>query len=327
MKQLIQDLKAQTFKPVYLLYGDEEYLKKQYRDKLREVLKPDNDTMNISVFTGKDTNCNEVIDLAETMPFMSEHRLIILEDTGFFKAGGEKLSEYLTQLSPTVYFIFVESQIDKRSKLFKTVKSQGRTCEFARQDEQTLIRWILTLVKKEGKEMSTETVSFFLEKTGDDMLNIKSELEKLFCFTLKKNEITRDDISQVCIQHLNNRIFEMVSAIAEKKQKQALEMYRELLSLKESPMGILALITRQFNYMLQIHELMKKNLSQKVIGDKIGMSPYIVQKYAKQLHSYTTESIRRALDACVRADEDVKTGKIADVLSLELLIIECSNHS
>ena len=85
MKSLIEDLKSGQFNKVYLLYGEEAYLKKQYRDKLRNAMISPDDTMNYAYYEGKGVNPKEVIDLAETLPFFAERRLIILENTGFLK--------------------------------------------------------------------------------------------------------------------------------------------------------------------------------------------------------------------------------------------------
>ena len=85
MKSLQEDIKNQDFKKVYLLCGEEDYLKKQYKEKLKNALVPDGDTMIFSIFEGKKTETGAVIDLGETMPFFAERRVIFLEDTGFFK--------------------------------------------------------------------------------------------------------------------------------------------------------------------------------------------------------------------------------------------------
>ena len=116
----------------------------------------------------------------------------------------------------------------------------------------------------------------------------------------------------------------MVAAIAEKRQKEALDMYHDLLTLKEPPMGILALIARQFNLMLQVKELQQKNVHSRQIADKVGLAPFIVQKYEKQASRFKIRELKEALGACVAADEAVKTGRMNDVLSVELLIIERS---
>ena len=123
MKQINEDIKQGNFKQIYLLYGEERYLKRQYKERLRKALCGDDDTMNTHFYEGKDISIGEIIDLAETLPFLAERRVIFLTDSGLFKSGGEKMAEYLASPNETTYFVFTESEIDKRSKLFKTVSS------------------------------------------------------------------------------------------------------------------------------------------------------------------------------------------------------------
>ena len=152
MKTLQEDLKTGNFKHIYLLYGEEAYLVRQYRDRLRDSLCVEGDTMNTSVFSGKDIRPASLIDLSETMPFFAERRVIFVENSGFFKKSPEDLAAYLGELPETTYFIFVEEEVDKRSKLYKAVKAKGHIVELPFQDESTLKRWILGNVRREAMD-------------------------------------------------------------------------------------------------------------------------------------------------------------------------------
>lgn len=324
MQRLNEDIKTGQFKKQYLLYGEEAYLRKQYRDRLKTAIIGD-DTMNYNYFEGKDISLGEVIDLAETMPFFAERRLIVLENSGLFKSGGEQLAEYLSAQAEGAFFLFVETEVDKRSKLYKAVQSRGTAVEFGVQDENTLKRWILGMMKKEGKNISQSSLEYLLEKTGTDMENIRKETEKLFCYCLDKDAITVEDIEEICTKRISSHIFDMVGAIADKKQKKALELYYELLALKEPPMRILFLVARQFNMLMQVKALQKKGFSNKAIGEKVGLPGFIAGKYVTQSLRFSQEDLREAVEACVGAEEDIKTGKMNDTMSLELLIVKYSN--
>lgn len=326
MQQLLNDLKSGDLKQVYLLYGEEAYLRLQYRDKLKKALVPPDDTMNYHYFEGKNINPLELIDLAETMPFFADRRVIFVENSGFFKKSADQLADYLKEPAPTAAFVFVETEVDKRSRMFKAVKDTGRAVEFGAQNEATLKKWILVMLKKEGKRISEPTLNYFLQKTGTDMENIRRELEKVFCYTLERDVITESDIDAVCIRQVNNQIFDMVEAIALRRQKQALKLYYDLLSLKEPPMRILFLIGRQFNLLMQVKELKKKGYDDKRIGEKTGLHGFIVKKYVSQASRFSMKELKEALTACVEADEAVKTGKMNDVMSVELLIIRYSRE-
>ena len=324
MQRLNQDIKTGQLNHIYLLYGEEAYLRKQYRDRLRDAIIGD-DTMNYHYYEGKDISVGEVIDQAETMPFFAEKRLIVLENSNLFKSGGEQLAEYLQAPAETTYLLFVETEIDKRSKLYKAVQSKGCVVEFAVQDESTLKRWVLGMMKKENKKISEHALEYLLEKTGTDMENIRKETEKLFCYCLDKELITEADIEEICTKRITNHIFDMVSAIADKKQKRALELYYELLALKEPPMKILFLIARQYNLLLQVKELSKKGFQNKTIGEKVGLPGFIAGKYVTQASRFQMQDIREALEACVAAEEAIKTGRMNDTMSVELLIIKYSS--
>jgi DNA polymerase III, delta subunit len=321
MKQINEDIKQQNFKQIYLLYGEERYLRRQYRERLRKALCSEDDTMNTHFYEGRDISVGAVIDLAETLPFLAERRVIFISNSGLFKSGGEKMAEYLADPNETTYFVFTESEIDKRSKLFKTVNSKGYAAEFAVQDEKTLKRWAAGVLGKEGKKITENTVQLLLSKTGTNMENIQMELEKLICYCLDREVITDEDVEAVCTTRISNHIFDMINAIADKQQKKALDLYYDLLALKEPPMRILFLIARQCNLLLQAKELKLKGHDQRSIASKIGVPPFAAGKYLAQASRFKTEKLRNAVAKCVEAEEAVKSGRMNDILSVEILIM------
>ena len=324
MKSILEDIKTQNFKQAYLLYGEEAYLKHQYKNKLKNALLPEDDTMNFSRFEGKGTEIPKVIDLAETMPFFADRRVILLENTGFFKNKADALADYMGSLPDYLVLIFVEEEVDKRNRMYKAVQKQGRAVEFARQDEKTLMTWVLGMMKKEGKKITRQDMEDFLEKTGTDMGNISQELEKLLSYTMGRDVITRADIEAVCTTQITNRIFEMIRAVTEKKQRKALDLYQDLLALKEPPMRILFLIARQFQNLLLIKSMSAKGYPAVSIAKTAGMPSFAVQKNLRQAGAFKINQLKEAIEDCGQAEEDVKTGRMADQLAVELLIVKYS---
>ena len=97
MQTLNQDIKSGEFKQIYLLYGEEAFLKSSYKNRLKEAIIGD-DTMNFARFEGKGLDVDELIRLADTMPFFAERRLILIEDSGFFKTASDALVQYLPSM-------------------------------------------------------------------------------------------------------------------------------------------------------------------------------------------------------------------------------------
>lgn len=324
MKSLNEDLKNGQFKPVYLLFGEEVYLKKQYRDKLTEALSADGDTMNYSYYEGKSIPVGEVIDLAETMPFFADNRLIVIEDSGFFKNAANDLADYMKELSGDTYFVFVENEVDKRNRLYKAVKDKGRVIELARQNEATLARWIAGTIRQEQKQITEADIHYFLTKVGTDMENIRQELEKLFCYTLERSRIERADIDAICTSHITNQIFAMVDAVAERKQKKALDYYYDLLALKEPPMRILYLLSRQFKILLDVKDLSHRGYANKDIASRAGVPPFAIGKYQQQARAFSGRDLKAILEMSADSEERVKTGRLNDVLAVEIFIMKYS---
>lgn len=322
MQSIDGDIKNNNLKKIYLLYGEEVYLKKQYRDKLRLALVEKDDTMNYSYYEGKQTDTLEVVDVANTLPFFADRRLIVMENTGFFKEGNETLVKYFKEPAEDTYFLFVEQDVDKRNRLYKTVKEKGKIVEFKQQDEGLLRRWILGRLKKENKQISENGLQLFLTKVGQDMTTISTELEKLICYTMDRDSILPEDIEAVCITRVQNKIFDMVDAIGNKNQKRAMELYYDLLTLREAPMKILALLSRQFLILLQIKEI--ASMDRNSIAQKVGIPPFAVQKNIAQAKGFPVSQLKEALSDCARYEEAFKTGRLNERLCVELLIVKYS---
>ena len=324
MQTINEDIKNGTFRRVYLLYGDEDYLKLQYKNKLLRALVTEGDTMNFSRFEGKEAQVPALIDLAETMPFFAEHRVILVEDSGFFKNAAPQLAEYLPDMPETTCMIFIEKEVDKRSKTYKSLKDIGRMVEFKTPDEKMLTRWVLTVLQKNGKKLTQPTMQLFLEKAGNSMGNIDRELEKLICYVGDREIIQMDDVEEICTGQTENRIFDMIHMMAEKRQKEALELYYDLLALKEPPMRILFLLVRQFNILLQVKTMVAAGMEQNQIADRAGLRSFTIRRYRSEAGHFSVQKLKAALRDCARAEEDVKTGRLDDRLSVELILVKYS---
>lgn len=323
MKNIKEHIRLSQFKPVYLLYGTENYLKRLYKDKLKTAILPGEDDMNYSYFEGKGVDTVKVKEAAETLPFFNDKRLIIIENSGLFKNQND-LADYIKQIPETTHIIFVEAEIDKRNRLYKAVKDNGTISEMNAMDEANLKLWIASLLKQDQKKITEETILYLLSKTGTDMDNISNEIEKLVCYSGEREIITIQDIEEVCTAQISGKIFQMVEAIGNKKQKQALELYYDLLALKEKPMSIMYLISRQFNILLQVKSLLALGFQNNRIAEKTGLMPFTITKYVSQCRNYTEKTLKEALTSCIDTEEQVKTGRMQDTIAVELIIVKFS---
>ena len=214
--------------------------------------------------------------------------------------------------------------MDKRNRLYKAVKDKGRIVEMARQDEKTLLYWIAGNVKKEGRQIKETTARYLISRAGTDMENLEKEMEKLFSYTLGKEEITVQDVEEICTTQITNQIFDMVEAVAAKQQKKALDYYYDLLALKEPPMRILYLLARQFKLLMEVKDLAEKRYDKSQIAKTVGLHPFVAGKYMQQSRTFSKQELRRILEDALDTEELVKTGRLNDVMSVELFIVKYS---
>ncbi len=326
VKELINDIKTGQFKRVYLLYGDESYLKLQYRKRLVDALISEEDQMNHTVYEGDHIEEGALIDQAETMPFFADRRVIEVNRSGFFKSGCEKLPEYIKSLPDYLVLVFTENEVDKRSRLFKAVKDNGRVVEFGEQKESALEAWILKMLSTANLKIRKQEMDYLLERTGSDMNHIRLEMDKLihYCQEKEIEVISGEIIREVITERTENRIFDMVSAVTSKRRQAALDLYTDLLALKEPPMRILYLIGRQFHQLLVIKELSMDGVPASQIASKAGMPPFAVRKQMDLIRQYQIETLKTCIRRCVEAEEAVKSGRMNDRLAVELILIELS---
>lgn len=324
MKNIIKDIEKNELKRVYLIFGEEKYLIRTIKNRMIKGLVNDGDTMNFTKFAGKDSSVKEIIQTCDTLPFFAEYRVVLLQDTGFFKTSNDEMAEYMKDIPESTVMIFIESEVDKRNKVYKQVKNIGYICECSRMNRSELSRWILVRLNKENKKITKENMNYLLEKLGDDMENIVSELDKLISYTMGRDVIDTDDIDAVCISEITGKIFEMVDAIGSKNQKKALDLYYDLIAVREAPMKILYMLTRQFNIMLQVKEMAQKGKSAGEMAKNMGMQSFIINKTLSQCKNFKLSAIRNAVNYCLKMEEAVKMGNMNDKMAVELVIVKYS---
>ena len=327
MKNIQEDIKSGNFKSAYLLCGEEAYLKVQYKNKLLKALNPDDDTMNFNHYEGRNIDVKELIDLCETMPFFADRRVVLLEDTGFFKNKCDELADYMKELPDYLCLVFVEDEVDKRSKMYKAVKSAGYICEINRQTENDIAIWAARIFDYNGKKITKANMSYLIASVGTDMEVLSREIEKLISYALNKNVISKEDIDAVCIKQLNVRIFDMMDAISVKNQKKTLDCYYELIAEKEPPMRILFMISRQFNLMLQAKDLSSRGMNREQVAHTMGVQSFIAGKCINQCRNFSMAELKSGLAESVNTESLIKSGMMDENIGVEMLLVKYSKRN
>lgn len=325
MKKIAQDIKDNKFEQFYLLYGEEDYLKNQYRDMLVKAMVTDlSDNMNYTVYEGKKLDVKGLLDLGDTLPFFAENRVIVVENSGFLKKTPEGFEKRMENFPESTHVIFVETEKDGRNKLFSWFKKHGYATEMKTPSEGELRKWVAKQCRDEGKQIYENAAEYFFGAVGLDMMLIKNELEKVFSYVGDRTEITVEDIHAICVNEADDTMYAMLDAIGERDQQQALKLYRNLLELKVDAYKVLSGLMYHTKSMMEISELILSGKSYDEIAVAAKVPKWTINKYKTQIRRNDGRSFVRMFERCVETDEDIKTGRIKDTVGVELLIVEFS---
>lgn len=332
MAQLKKELDEGTVRQLYLLYGTERYLIRQYRDLLLSRLVNEGDSLNFSSYQGASADVQTILGDLSTMPFLSEHRVVLVEDSGFFLKSADELTDALGTLPETGILIFVEPDIEKSTGLTKAVDKRGRLFKlfdkaegafsFDVPDEKMLRSWIISRLSDTGKKVEAGVPERLLSAVGTDMSTLDTELEKLISYTLEKEAVSVADVEAISVTVAEDKVFDMVDAISAKKTEQALLLYNDLLTLREPVMKVLYLIAKQYQILVQVAKMQADKTPRSEMAKTAGFLPFLVNKYTTLAGSYTYPQLLAACDACLEADYSIKTGRLSDRNALERLILD-----
>ena len=311
MKQLQADIKNKNFKNIYVLYGPQSYNRKRYVKALIDLFLPENDEINLTSFYGKKIDIREVHELSQTMPFLAEKRVIVLENTELFTKADEELVDLLETIPNSCCIIFSEEKIDSRLKQTKTAKSKGCVAEFGDPTEAELRDWVLKKLAREHRQITEKALDLFLERCGDDMWQVSNELEKVISYTFGKDGIRPADVEAVMPPLPEDKIFGMIDSMISGNREEMLKYYSDLLLLRSDPFGILALIQQQFRLMLHAKEMDEEGVNIKDIATALKMRDTRVKMALKAAKKSSKINLERALLMCADTEERIKSGQIA----------------
>ncbi|MBO7709034.1 MAG: DNA polymerase III subunit delta [Lachnospiraceae bacterium] len=325
MNRIDEDIRSGRFAGLYLLYGEEEYLRTHHVNRLKKAIFPEEDQMNIKIWKDDEFDADEFCRQALTLPFFAEHRLLIVQNSGLFKKGGTELADFLPSVPQETIIVFSEAEVDARSRLFRLFKTQGVVHEFKRLNSKGMEEWILRYLGRHGRQIQRSALNLFTERTGSDMRQVRQEMEKLIDYTQGLDAIRLEDVRAVTTEHLETKVYMMINEMARHRQAQALERYNELLAMKEAPLKILVIMGRHYEALIRIKEMRERGMGQSSIAEQMGMKEYPLKVALSQASGASMEELRHALEMCVQADEDIKMGRIRDVLAAETVIAQLSS--
>jgi DNA polymerase-3 subunit delta len=327
VKQLKEQIQKKDIGNLYLFYGEERYLIDIYEKRIkRALLQPEDEMMNLDVLQSPQ-DLMQIEASIETLPFMAEKRLVIVKESGAFDKGGRliELADRIGQLPETTVLIWIETKIDKRSKLFKAVQKYGRVIEFKRLTERELLLWIEKEARQKKTQIDQRTASYFLSCTGNDMTHIYTELEKLLSYVKEKGVIERQDIDAMITPTIENSIFKLTDYLGSQRPAAAYQIYRQLIEDNEPVQRILYMIIRQFRLLYRAS--LMQNADAAAVAKELGVPGFAAGNYQIQAKRFGQVRLKELLRHLLEMDVAIKTGEMSAEEAADLIMLQYAKPS
>lgn len=322
LEEFKQTLKSKDFSSLYIFYGEEVYLLEHYLSELQKKVVGDMmPEFNLTVIN-KEPEFNELADVVESYPAMSDRRLVIVRDFDVISANAdfsEKAEKLFSDMPEHCVLVFVYSNIeykpDKRRKLYKVFEKYGYAVDFKKQSRTDLISWIKRRFLANGKDVSSDTADFMMYYCGEIMQQLIPEIEKVSAYA-KKKEISRADIESVASRNVTSAVFDVANAVAEKKYGEAHSVLEDLEAQNEKPIPVLALIAQQFRRLYAAKLILERGGGKNEVMELFDMrSDYPARLALNAARAMSKMHLRRSIELTTHADEKLKFGAGWEVLS------------
>ncbi len=333
---------------IYLFYGEESFKKRNYRDKLRAAVTNGND-MNFAYFEGKNIDFSLVYDSVVTMPFFADKRLVIVENSGKFKAKGKEkpteegnnseeenenessdsmLEKILNDIPKSTILAFFEEGAAKNKKIVKTIEQKGKLVACEQDSDEEVIVWLAKGFAKANKKIRKSTIELLLSRVGNDYDRLRLEYEKIVNYVGDREVVEDEDIMAISSEDIEAKVFDMLRAITEKNPKLVLEKYYDLLANRAHPLYILAMIRLQFRTLIQTAELRNKGLTTAQVAKQLKKQEFIIKNAEKYLHNnFKMKDVRNILEEINDTDMKIKMGDVEDQIGVEMLLVKFSSKN
>lgn len=327
---LYQELKKSKIQPLYLFYGEEEFLISKAMEVVQKtVLKGIPVDFNFNQYYGKECDIQRVIEACNTLPMMAPRRMVLLRDVHEIKeAALEKLARYTEKPSPTTVLLMVGGKVDARRKFVGNTKKHGQALEFRTLYEKQLRPWIRSELREMGKTVGEDGVTFLIEMVGENLRELHSELLKLSLYVGNRANISVEDMQAVISDVSLDSVFEFVEAVGARDGGRALMQLRRMYENTTDANGTRLILSmyRHFMQLYKARSALSSGLSPREVAAKAGVHEKMFWKWEKEvlpsLQKRSVNELERALKKVYQCQIGLRSSRVPEEIQLEALVME-----
>ncbi len=335
-KKIDKEIKCNSIKNLLLFYGKEEFLIHWAVNTLiKKFVNKASRELDFFKLDGTAATFDQIRNNCETLPFLSEKRILLVSDFKLIEGGKTKgineeeeklLANYLKNLPEHCMLIITSQGADKRKKLFKTISEFGSTYDFGELDEKALKSYIEKRFKEFGKTAKSSVITQFITASGYydkdtdyTLYNLENDIKKAIAYN-EGAEIGMETIANTISGNMDTNVFSMIDSISRDRKDEAYQMLHNLLVSGEKEYKLLALLCSHFEIILSVKEMKEEGKSFSEMKDILGIHEFRIKKALMFADKYTVLRLRKILQKTYEIDKNIKTGLLESSLALELFI-------
>ncbi|CAD2074063.1 DNA polymerase III subunit delta [Jeotgalicoccus coquinae] len=289
------------------------------------------DDFNYTKLNFKETPVEQIIEEAQTLPFLADRKVIVVEEAVLFTAQKtgtavnhniDLLIDYLKNKSDDTLIIFavITEKLDKRKKVTKLMAERGKQIEINEMNEKELMNYVRSVFDRNELEISSEALTLLLEKTSYKYAAVHNEVTKLVLYA--EGNVTLDDVENVVSVSLEQNVFLLTDFILKNEKQKAVQLARELILQKEEPMKLLHLVIGQFRLLYQVKILNGEGYQEDNIARTLKVHPYRVKLAQRHTRKFPLEVLLAKMVICRDIDYKFKSSYLDRNALFELFILE-----
>ncbi len=311
-------------KSVYLIHGSEDVLLdravKRLRDRVAAVADLD---FNMDTFEAEESSVDDILTAANTMPFMSDKRLVVVRGVERLTAEqSEPLVAYAKDPAPYTCLVLVAAKVNKNTRLYRAVAALGGAFEYAAPKRGEYPAEVTRALKEAGKTISGEAAQAVIALVGRDLRRIEAEAGKLAAYVGERDEVALSDVEAVTAKGASASVFDYLDAVGSRDVGKALRLLKDLLGSGESPVGVHAMTVRHVRALIGARALTDRGESPDRMAPRLGMPPWLARNVAAQASRWERGELSRALRDAAAADAEMKTSPVDAGLVLQRWVVE-----
>lgn len=317
--------------PIYLLFGDEEFLIDEALTRLVDTFVDETvRSFNFDQFHGSDADLREVVERSMAYPMMAERRVVVLRNLEKRLAGRKDAEKGMfttfleTPPETTILILTAETASflgrGKAKEPWNLIIEKGTAVQFKKIYDREVPGWIARRISAAGKRIDPEGVELFSAYVGSSLRTIHNEIEKLFTFVEDRPTITVDDVRMIVGASKAWNVFELQKAIGDRKVDLALEIGERMIAAGEPIQVILTMLTRYFTMLWRLLEIRARSRDRNEMARTLGVPSFFLEEYLAATNRYGLPGIRSAFDALLATDLALKTGRTESALVMQLLV-------